>query len=169
LGGLLLGGDWLGEDGLEEVVDAAGEVNPGGGHETEAVAAGGGEGVVLAGVSGVGLDPLGGEHGFGLEAVEDGVDGALGEDELGVLLEETDDLEAVEATVPEGGEGGHLERSLAELGFPWASATAEGLSFADGGSLSFADGGSLSFADGGSLQGEIAGFELTAGHALYLG
>jgi hypothetical protein len=112
----------VGEDGLEEVVDAAGKVGPGGGHEAEALAAGGGKRVVLAGVAGVGFYPLGSEHGLELEAVKDGVDGAFGEDELGVLLEEADDFEAVAAAVPEGGERGHFDGTFAELGLPgsWA-------------------------------------------------
>jgi hypothetical protein len=144
-----LGGLLLLEDRLEEVVDAAGEIDPGAGHETEALAAGVGEGVVLAGVSGIGLDPLGGEEGFGLEAVEDGVDGALGQHELGVLLEETDDFETIEATVPEGGERGHLERALAELGLPGSCAAGP-------------------FADGESFFGGLVKVELITCHALYL-
>jgi hypothetical protein len=73
-------------------------------------------------MSGVCFYPLRREHGFCLEAVEDGIDGAFGEDELGVLLEEADDFEAVEAAVPEGGERGHFDGTFAELGLPgsWA-------------------------------------------------
>ena len=106
------------ENGLDELVEAVGEVDPGCGHKAEAIAALVGEGVVLAGVSGVGFDPLGGEEGFVFEATEDGVDGAFGEDEAGLGFEGADDFEAVEAAAPEAGEGGHLEGSFAELGFP---------------------------------------------------
>ena len=103
---------------LDELVETVGEVDPGCGHEAEAIAALVGEGVVLAGVAGVGFDPLGGKEGFVVEAAEEGVDGAFGENEAGLGFEETDDLEAVEAASPEAGEGGHLKGSFAELGFP---------------------------------------------------
>jgi len=111
--------DLLGlENGLDELIEAGGEVDPGCGHEAEAIAALIGEGVVLAGVSGVGFDPLGGEEGLGFEAAEDGVDGAFGEDEAGLGFEDADDFEAVQAAAPEAGESGHLEGTFAELGFP---------------------------------------------------
>jgi hypothetical protein len=103
---------------LDKVSDTAGEVDPGAGHEAEALTTSGGEGVILAGVSGIGFDPLGGEEGVGLEAIEDGIDGAFGEDELRVRFEEADDLQTVEATGPQAGEGCHLKRTLTELGLP---------------------------------------------------
>lgn len=55
-------------------------------------------------------------------------------------------LQTVEAAVPEGGERGHLERSLAELRLPWA----------------------WSCADGESFRWGIVGLGLIACHALYL-
>jgi hypothetical protein len=99
---------------FNEVIDAAGELDPRFCHQPEALASGVGQGVVLAGVSGVGFDPLGGEHSLGLEAVQDGIDRAL------------------KAAVPKAGERRHLQSAFAELGLPAIGPFADGESLCGG-------------------------------------
>ena len=80
--------------------------------------AGFGKDVILAGMTGLGLDPLRGEKALGPESAQDRVDGALGKHQVGLLFEGANDLEAIQATVAEHREGGHLQRPLAELRGP---------------------------------------------------
>src|SRR5262249_46654984 len=54
-----------------------------------------------------------------LETGQEWIDRALDDDELGVVLEAANDLEPVEAPVPERGQDGELERALAELDLPF--------------------------------------------------
>lgn len=70
-------------------------------------------------MAGIGFDPLAGEETEGLEACEEGVDGSFGDDEVGGGFEVAEDFEAIEFTVPEGGEDGEFEGAFAELDFPF--------------------------------------------------
>jgi hypothetical protein len=69
-------------------------------------------------MSEVGLDPFGVHQLERAQAIEQGVDRALDDDEVGVVFEMAQDLEAVEAVLPEGGKDGEFERAPAELDLP---------------------------------------------------
>ena len=77
------------------------------------------ERIVFARMSNVGLDPLAVNEAEGLEAAEQGIDGPLRDDQVGVAFEAAEDFQAVSFATPQGRENGELKTAFAKLDFPF--------------------------------------------------
>ncbi len=106
------------ENRLEKLAESAGKIGPCFGHLPQASSSWLGKGVVLAGVSGLGFNPIRSQHALGLESVKNGVDRSLSQHKPGMLFKKTNDFKAVEAPAPEACQGSHFKRALAELSLP---------------------------------------------------
>jgi hypothetical protein len=100
-------------------LDGVGEAEPGLGFLLELGAAGAGEGIVFGFAAAFGGDPIGFEEAFVLEAVEGGIEAALGNvhDGAADLAEALGDAVAVDGTERDDFQDEQVEGALGEIGF----------------------------------------------------